>query len=210
MEASTLFGPQLTLLNADGTASYRLTDGTPSTTDAQTLELVLSSFDFDELQKIENLATGTGNTFLTIASVVEDMNENTVTLLSTPKEASDFIDDAKAAALVSFDLDLTAETLTMLFSETMDETSVAPTQFTLQSGDGKSGAAAASYTLTDETSSVRIDDTTIVVSLVKTDLEEMKAELLLCTGEDNTYLSSARFPTEIYTRGCHWIPRMFA
>jgi hypothetical protein len=20
----------------------------------------------------------------------------------------------------------------------------------------------------------------------------------------------ARFPTEIYTRGCHWIPRMFA
>jgi hypothetical protein len=23
-------------------------------------------------------------------------------------------------------------------------------------------------------------------------------------------LYGARFPTEIYTRGCHWIPRMFA
>jgi hypothetical protein len=27
---------------------------------------------------------------------------------------------------------------------------------------------------------------------------------------DNYAVHGARFPTEMYTRGCHWIPRMFA
>jgi hypothetical protein len=30
------------------------------------------------------------------------------------------------------------------------------------------------------------------------------------SGNSPTYVYGARFPTEIYTRGCHWIPRMFA
>ena len=142
----------------------------------------MSSVDFNELQKLENLAVatdslgaGTANTFLTVASVtgqtyIADMNSNTVVkVLDTPKQASDFIDDSKAATLASFDLDLTAETLTLVFSETMDETSVAPTQFTLQSGTDL--ASAASHTLTAEVGTVRADDTTIVLSLVKADLE---------------------------------------
>jgi hypothetical protein len=32
----------------------------------------------------------------------------------------------------------------------------------------------------------------------------------LCVVIISVQLCGARFPTELYTRGCHWIPRLFA
>jgi hypothetical protein len=58
-----------------------------------------------------------------------------------------------------------------------------------------------------------------ITALHKTDahdLQEMseKARALLRFGDPSArgahVMHGARFPTEIYTRGCHWFPRLFA
>jgi hypothetical protein len=49
------------------------------------------------------------------------------------------------------------------------------------------------------------DDTSMIAAAVA--LASTVDEVVLAIGTD---LHGARFPTEIYTRGCHWIPRMFA
>ena len=197
MKASTLSGTQLTFYNAvaGGASFMALTGGVPPTVDSTVLTLSLSETDFNELQKREDLATGTTDTFLSITSVVEDMNTNTVVGLApaVAQQAKTFVADAVAATLKHWDLDLTAETLTLVFSETMDVSSFDATEITLISASAQSGATK-EMALTGEVAASKqtVDATTVVLTLLKADLETIKLDLDLATGgqngADNTYI----------------------
>jgi hypothetical protein len=45
--------------------------------------------------------------------------------------------------------------------------------------------------------------------IIKNDVERTGELYIRWTGI-SVYMYGARFSAEIYTRGCHWIPRMFA
>lgn len=210
MKVSTLLGGQLTFYDeiTNGAHFMLLTGGTAEVfgdaTAASGTELTLSltSSDFNELQKRENLATSTTNTFMALAATAEDMNGNFVVEIVSglAQRAKFFADDEIAASLDHFDLDLTAETLTLVFSETMDVTNLFnpfdATKIVLQSGSDKNGAVW--HRLAGEvaqTNPARADSTQIVVKLLKDDLEVIKSKRGLATGDvngdDNTWISIA-------------------
>jgi hypothetical protein len=202
MKASTLLGPQLTFYSTPATQGatptvYPLTGGTVSTVNSHMLTLTMSPTDFNALQLLESLATSKEDTYLALTAVAQDMNTQTLTeiLPAVAKQAATFAEDEKAATLVDFDLDLTAEVLTLVFSETMDVSSASfdAKQILLQAGDA-AGANVAEHQLTGELAQPsRADSTQIVVKLTKDDLEAIKVQTGLATGGeadgDNTWIS---------------------
>jgi len=92
--------------------------------------------------------------------------------------------------LESFDLDLTAETLTLHFSETISKDSLTIGEITLQSHAADPDAAISddfeTRTLTAVSTTSSPDGPTIVINLGKADLNEITRLTLLATGEDGS------------------------
>jgi len=192
MDASTLSGLQIQLHDSSTPSStLKLTGGVASVKDSTVLTLQLRKVDFDELQKKEGLATGKSNTFLTLSpkatsKSLTDMNKNTADAVTVPMQASGYRDDQRAAKLVGFALDMTTETMTLNFSETMNVTAIDASQLVLQSGSSTVGTV--SHQLKGERTAARLDSTSIAVKLLKDDVEALKSELKLCTSAGNTHV----------------------
>lgn len=201
MEASSLKGGQVTFYDdiTNGAHFMRLTGGTAKVFGNATalsgtkLTLPLTPTDFNELQFREDLATSATNTYMALSSTAVDMNGNPVNNITSAlaQKAKDFFDDNVAATLDHFDLDLTAETLTLVFSETMDVTALwkrfDATKIVLQSGSDVSDSGATFHRLQGEIEQpLRVDDTVIVVKLMKKDLEALKFDRNLATGGATT------------------------
>eukprot|EP00729_Bicosta_minor_P004714 gene4714-23313_t len=213
MKASTLLGSQIKFYSTNSASPkiYPLSGGTVDEVDVngdddnnKILTLTLSSTDFNALAKEEGLSTGTDDTFITLTPVVEDMNTNQIAAITAgnAKQASFFAEDERAATLDHFDLDLTTETLTLVFSETMDVTNLHTlfdaTKIVLQSGPDIDAGGVVFRRLIGEiaqTNPARADSATIVVNLLKDDLEAIKSARGLATGgendDDNTWIAIA-------------------
>jgi hypothetical protein len=207
MKASTLLGPQITFhstpaANGATPVSMQLAKGFVSANDSTILTLTMIPDDFNKLQQFETLATNKENTYMSITSIAEDMNGNTLTEITSTvaQKAADFADDEVAATLDYFDVDLTAETITLGFSETMDVTvnadlslaSFRASEVVLVGGSDIGGVQ--HFQLTGEiVQPLRADSTEIVVKLIKDDLEAIKSKSSLATGgkndDDNTWIS---------------------
>jgi len=128
VEASSVSATELTLHNAASpTFSFTLTEGIVSLVDGTTISVNLSTSDMNLLKQREDMATGLGNTYLSLtAQALNDMNNNAVVAINalTPLQAQRFTDDRLAADLVEFDLNMDTALLTLVFSETMNVTSI--------------------------------------------------------------------------------------
>ncbi len=104
--------------------------------DADVVVVTLSSADMNTLKSIVALGGGASSSFLSLpAGFVEDMNGNRVVPVSgtLARQVSIYTPDTTAPLLTSFVLDRNQGQLTLVFSETLDESTFVPSRFTLQS-----------------------------------------------------------------------------
>ena len=187
VNVTTLNVTQLTLVEAGGD-SYTLTDGQILHGNEPIVIINLVRFDLDIIKQKLNLATNTDNTMLSLTSfTVQDMNDNFVVPLNFTEalDVSEFTPDEINPYLQSFDLDMDAATLTLSFSETVNSSSLNVTSIVLQDF---STSYSTYYRLTDGYT-ISVDGPVIIVNITKDDLDLIKQDTLLATGETDTYLS---------------------
>jgi hypothetical protein len=165
-----------------------------STSSANGLEVVVNvhADDMNALKVLSTLAIDIDSTYLTIdAGSISDMalTANTVVGISVPsaKKARAYNADMTKPSLLNFDLDLTLEQLTLVFSETIRVSSFASQHITLQAVAGDSTL---SYTFTAASSgTTSTDGLTIVASLSTPNLNALKTLRGLATQTSNTFIS---------------------
>jgi hypothetical protein len=153
--------------------SVALTGGTSTiSTDGMQITLTLLDNDVNGLTAATDLANSPSDTYLRItAGLVKDTAGNKVQASST--KAHSVTDDSVAPTLASWELDMTAETATLNFNESMDSSKVDVTAIVLQ--DASSSAVGAQHQLTSG-SKVKFTTPSLspVVLLSLSDMNSMK------------------------------------
>ena len=187
VNVTTLNMTQLTLIGAGGD-SYTLTDGEISHGNEPIVIVNLVRFDLDIIKQKLDLATNNDNTMLSLTNLtVQDMNDNFVLSINFTEalNVSQFTPDEVSPYLESFDLDMDASTLTLSFSETVNRSSLNVISIILQNSRALNVTY---YRLTDGNTS-SVNGPVIIVNITKDDLDLIKQDGLLATGEIDTYLS---------------------
>jgi hypothetical protein len=170
---------------------YRLTGGSVANVDSTSLTLNFSTADFNALQFREDVATGRGDTWLSLDSssgvTLVDMNNNAAENVTTPIQARQFTDDRRAATLVRSEVNMNGTVVTLVFSETMNASSFDASELVLLGGSDE--ATSSRVKLQGENAVVRTDATTITVSILKADQELIKADRTLCSNPSNCFVA---------------------
>ena len=170
---------------------YTITLGSASTgsflTGSTSVELYISLADLNELKRQTGLATSQNNSYITLTpAAIRDMNGNRVAAVerNASVRVSLFIPDTTSPALESFDVDLTEETLTLHFDETVNSSSFDLEQFVFQDAVNRTY-----YRWLTGGSILSEDNSTIVVQLDVDDLHYIKSLPDLLTTTNSTYLA---------------------
>ena len=168
--------------------SVRLRGGTVSQTDATRITITLQESDLNSIKGKTALATSTANTFLHIAGgAVRDMRTNPILALSAGRSTTVVTADTTAPVLRSFDLDLGNNTLKLSFSESVNTTSFAMDQITLQSQKGAGGRFVNISGATIQSTSASREIVTLLLSQSVSDT--VKIDPLMGTTNLNTFVS---------------------
>ena len=198
--ASSLYVPAVYLIRnslADNTSSYRLTTdsqiqgGDPTGQDSTIIVVELGFTDLNTIKINEVLATVRSNTFLSInETLIVDTSANAIEPIPTgfPLQVGNFIPDTIAPTLRSFELDLNAGLLYLLFPESVRASSLHPPSITLQNVVNSSFVSAVSFTLTGG-SSDSANGPVISLQITLEDLNNIKRFSDLATDIGDTYLS---------------------
>ena len=200
VNSSTLDLIEITFHNGkiDPIQTYQLRSGYANNDNltGQTMTVIdLSNTDLNELKRRENLATGLINTQIMITQyLVLDMNlnQNVEITLDNSSVGNMFIADEKSPVLLSFDLDMTLEQLTLRFSETVNASSLNVCGITLQNQNSTSfRELEGGYFLTPDSGGPPLgpNDPLLVIQLDEADLNYIKAIPDLVTGLPNTFLA---------------------
>jgi hypothetical protein len=158
---------------------------------ADTVIIALSQTDLDSLKLVVGLADSAATTnFAFTVDLVEDMLGNAVTAGSLA--VKNFVADETQPKLVGFSIDLTAEELSITFSEAVLATSVLITGITLQ--DSKQAFVGAQSTAPDYAH--RLTGGTVtsgngyiqVIKMVDYNLDHLKRLSRVATNVDDTYI----------------------
>ena len=184
-------------LRMDG-ESHRLTNATYTpTSDADTIVVVLSDFDYKTINDNEFLATGTTDTFVSFpAKTIMDMAGNKVIEVQDglAMAVTTYNPDVTAPTLDEFDLDMDSGILTLMFSEAVLGSSFDAAGFTFQSMtklEGTSGVDYQTFKLTDATTDLykQNNSETIYVRLADDDLNNLKYNEMLAVSANSTCIS---------------------
>jgi len=172
------------------TDSFQLTDKSATASDnSATIVVDLDTLDLNEIKYKTGLATSESNLKIEVTSVtIDDMNLRDVVAVQMPISSGGFEEDATDPTLVNYDLDLTAETLTMTFDETVESSSLAVNQITLQSHRNTATNGATQYTLSLKSATPSDDSTVIVIALDISDLNAIKLDRGLASEAGTTFL----------------------
>ena len=184
VRVSTLDVSEIVIHDND-TIRYSLTnDSYSDSPNGPSIVINLSEFDRNNIKRELGLATNTNNTYISLTRfTIEDMAimSNLVSPVDD-LQIDVFTEDLAQPSLNGFDLDLTRETLTLYFSETVDVATfyVAGITFlNLETGEN--------YTLTNG-SIGHGNEPVVVVDLMRFDLNIIKQLITLATDENNTML----------------------
>jgi hypothetical protein len=114
--------------------------------------LNLSTYDINEIKKLENLLVDPTAAFLTCTEkLVQDMAGNNVTAITSDSAllSSAFVDDSRRPKLLSFNLNMDSQVLTLNFSEVVDADKTATSAITLQKVATATNALEESVTLSE-------------------------------------------------------------
>lgn len=184
------FSLQSTSLLTDSTQYHTLTGAIVPSDPLPSLTITLTDFDLNRIKQLIYLATSVDDTYLALdSSGLQDMALNFVT--SIPEweglRVRFFTEDKVNPLLVSYDLNLQTERLSLLFSETVNADSLAVSSIIIQSG---------AYTESNSTELRRFiggsvlsdNDTLIEIQLNDDDLNYIKSIPTLGTERDDTYI----------------------
>ena len=168
---------------------YQLLEGRVGMQNSPVIEVQILREDEDNLKRIDNLATSPNNTYLVITSyLIEDMDGNSVEDIVIPEPVRNFTDDTTPPSLVSYDLNLTSNLLTLVFSETVNTSSFAINGVTLQSEEVFDDNTTLSHTFTNSIVTSLVSNPTIVVNLSRFDSDEIRRLPVLASSNASTYL----------------------
>ena len=198
---STLNVTQLTLQSSgdNPTQYFTLTNlsGTLDT-DAPFLTITIGSEDLNRIKFLSQLAIDTNTTFISItSSFITDMYGNPIQqiLFTSAQRTFEYIRDTTNPEIIAFDLDIDSGNLTLVFSETVNASSLDVTKLTLQNSELQTDPYFISHVFTSNppypvgSQTFNIDSTVLVVSIGSQDLNEIKKIRSLGTNSSNTYLS---------------------
>lgn len=176
--------------------SVTLTGGTPPTTPATVLTLVLSSADLNAVKRL-NLCAGTADCFISFpSSFLSDMAGRAIVAKpdGSAEQASNFTVDSVAPALANFvSLDMDAGTMQLSFNEPVNTASFRIAHLGLQNLPGtRAGFTLISYNLVNSTVTTSGNSESVNITLSTHDLNSIKAQGSLCTLPTNCYI---RFPS---------------
>ena len=196
VNGATLISTGLTFRNTNSSNAtyYTLTGGYSLSSEQDYLEVAITDFDLDNIKALLDLGTTPNNTYLDLLeSSVEDTSGNPVVNVSSSAalEATSVTPDQTRPTLVEFHLDMNSGNMTLSFSETISTDSVQYTEYTVQARESLAlimDNAGLFYTLTNG-SVTTITNTQLVITLVNSDLNEIKRRPMLASEANNTYLS---------------------
>ena len=168
--------------------SYQLTGGEIiADQNDTTFALMLTTFDLNEIKKLENLATSLDSTYLEFnAALLTDMNNNYVEpIVNESRQTALFTPDLVSPELLSYHLDMNTGLLHLNFSETVRVATLDPPSFTFQNLNDSSNV---SYTLMNG-SSFSINGPEITLIIPTLDLNNIKRISTLATEVEDTYLT---------------------
>ena len=182
---------QNTATSANQTVSRTLVGGSASESDSATsFKVSLLPADLNFLKQNTSIATTLSNSYLSITSaLITDMNARLVLAIpdTSALQASAHDRDVTHPILVSAELDLSRSTLSLVFNEVINASTVDVTLITIQNAVAVPSTGA-SHTLTG--GSVSTDSSTnIVVTLIESDLNSLKVNTSLATSRANTFVS---------------------
>ena len=162
-----------------------------SSVDATLILINLTDADLNEIKRQRNLAANTSVTFISITDMlVLDMNLNPVVPIdeSFALEITTYVNDTTSPKLVSFNLDLSNDTLILTFSETVQVSTLRFSSIWIQN-EGNTQQ----HQLTAGEVIMPADDIVVVIRLNNSDLNEIKKEEDLATDNNNTYIAVDMF-----------------
>eukprot|EP00118_Oscarella_pearsei_P023607 m.284220 g.284220 ORF g.284220 m.284220 type:complete len:7575 (+) comp40677_c0_seq9:1023-23747(+) len=195
VDADSTVLSQITLQNkknlSEAESVFTLTGGVPLQRAANLqVAIQLSSDDLNKLKADPNIATEKSDTFLSLPSgTVKDPVGNNVTGVNgqSALDAGDFVVDSASPTLNSFSLDLSKDTLTLTFSETILLSSFNASEITIQDRANIS-LSAASVTLTGGEAKLR-NYTIIELVLDEKSIDYLKTTAGIGSRTSNTYIS---------------------
>ena len=160
------------------------------------LRAQLTLENLNEIKRLSSLSTAVSNTFLSITKhAIQDTNYNSIVAISPFKalQVATFVFDITSPQIVSFNLDLSNNTLTVLFDETVNASSLMVIELTFFGTDNLT--LGPEYTLTGGVSNSS-DGTVLVVDLTRNDLNALKQNLQYYISDTTTFI----YPTSSFIR----------
>ena len=155
--------------------------------DSTQLVLLIETPALNYFKIYRDFFTNQNNTFISFTSnFVKDMNGNNI-VRGESVRAYSFYGDYVRPELNFFSLDLTKETLSLTFSETVDYATVWISELTLQHTKDHVGSSVEDWTLTGGDISP-VYSTILTVQLTEYDLNNIKSIIELATSSSTTYL----------------------
>ena len=126
----------ITIQNAEiPTSYYRLSQAVPigENSSILTLNLTATKLDLNQIKLRDDLATDLDNTFISLMpGAVSDLALFPNAILNVTQSADEFYPDLIPPEILSFDVNINASTLTLVFSEVVNASSLDPTAVRLQ------------------------------------------------------------------------------
>ena len=170
---------------------YELMDGYLISEESTTLVVFNVTHNDLNIIKEKEIGVSPVTAYITLTEdAILDMTGNPVYPI-TGYEATLFEPDETHPSITSFDLDLTNETLTIYFSETVRGSTFEVSKFFLHNRDGDRF-----HTFSDLSKATDYPSTFITIQLSFEDLNNIKLDTGLATSKENTYLSYYSFAVE--------------
>ena len=174
----------------NSTVGYSLTGGSHSLRNGLLATVWITTPDLNAIKSITKMAIYVNNTYLSLGSgLVHDMNRNTANSILTVNalQVTNFTMDTTSPMLVSYDLDMNSDLLSLTFSETVNASSIIYSAFTLLSRPNSTNPFGV-YTLTCGTSST-LYSTVVNLTFCKVDSDTIRRLYDLARADNSTFLS---------------------
>ena len=166
---------------------HRLEEGETSSPIGFTVNFTLVANDLNALKRFDQLATNRNNTFVSITSLVI-LEPGNVGALPLTVQCGNYTPDTTSPKLVSFVYDAHIASLSLLFSETVNISSLDPSGITLLNAKTESQATQ-QHTLTGGVAVPNDTDITFDLYLTVYDLHIIQENTKLATVTNNSFLS---------------------
>lgn len=190
VQASTFNVQALTLQSSDDSRlgeTYTLTNSTASTVDALVINITLSVYDSNNIKILDSLATDEANTYVVLTmDLVRDMSSVPIEPVVDRfgQRVRYFTPDTTSPEIVRAELDLTTDSLTLYFTESVRVSEIILTTLSLLSSAGSN----ISLNLTGGTVSPN-NAPMLTITLLNEDLNKLKENDMFATNTSNVYIS---------------------